>query len=382
MAIQTYSQNGKTLFRVRVQIKSTKYPSLRVSEQCSGVESPEKAQKIEAQFQKSCERLMLEKELKRSVSGQNWSEVLIAWYESQRDIRVKFGGISIDTLDDYYKSMKKWLAPFDYMPCSEITTLSLMEVFNKMTDAGMSLCHRRKIKRNIKSVFEYGLQSGMINLIRIPTHDLVLKKDEQKRPEILTVGEIRILIETAYAKNHPWRHVWSLALLTGMRNGELFALKWSDVDLDNKLLTVARSYNCRKKAIKSTKAGYWRDVPVSNDCLRILNELRAERGNEEFILPRLARWAHGIQAQELRTFCMENGLPSIKFHTLRACFGTQLLRQGISSAVVMKICGWKDLKTMQHYIRLAGIEVAGATDGLNFMPPEEIAANVVAFKRG
>jgi hypothetical protein len=37
----------------------------------------------------------------------------------------------------------------------------------------------------------------------------------------------------------------------------------------------------------------------------------------------------------------------------------------------MKICGWKDLKTMQRYIRLASIDEAGATETLRFVPTEE-----------
>jgi integrase len=45
-----------------------------------------------------------------------------------------------------------------------------------------------------------------------------------------------------------------------------------------------------------------------------------------------------------------------------------MLRQGVEVARVMKICGWKELKTMQHYVRLAGIEIEGATDGLKIFP--------------
>ena len=37
----------------------------------------------------------------------------------------------------------------------------------------------------------------------------------------------------------------------------------------------------------------------------------------------------------------------------------------------MKICGWRDLKTMQRYIRLAGIDEAGATEVLRFILTEE-----------
>lgn len=91
----------------------------------------------------------------------------------------------------------------------------------------------------------------------------------------------------------------------------------------------------------------------------------------DFIFPRAWEWDKGEQARVLRAFCIGNGLPSIRFHALRACFATQLISTGIPATVVMKICGWKDLKTMQRYIRLAGVDEAGATESLRFVPTEE-----------
>ena len=379
MAIQTYSKNGKTLYRVRVQTRSSQYPDIRLSEQLSGVRSESEAIKYEAKIQRELDRKVLEMETQRSIKGQTWGAVLRHWYQSQGEIRVKFGSMSRSTLDDYYSGMKRWMVVFEHKPCADITPLDLMQLFNEMSDKGVSLGHRRKLRTRIKAVFEHGIQTGLINIMKNPAHDLVLKKSEEKKPEILTAGECKKLIELAYVHQHEWRHVWALALLTGMRNGELYALQWSDIDWEQKLITVARAYNGRTKKISTTKAGYWRDVPMSQDCIRLLKELRCERGNQEYVLPRLPRWGNGIQAAVLRTFCMEHGLPSVRFHTLRACFGTQLLRQGVSSAIVMKIAGWKDLKTMQRYIRLAGVEVTGATDKLSVLPPEEIAANVVSL---
>jgi integrase len=172
------------------------------------------------------------------------------------------------------------------------------------------------------------------------------------------------LIEYAHGANHPWKRIWAVALLTGMRSGELYALTWKDVDFENKLINVNKSYNCRMRLTKSTKAGYWRQVPMSQDLERILRDQSGETKDAENVFGRSWEWDRGLQARVLRRFCFIYGLPSIKFHTLRACFATQMLRQGVEAAKVMKVCGWKELKTMQHYVRLAGIEIQGVTEGL------------------
>lgn len=162
-----------------------------------------------------------------------------------------------------------------------------------------------------------------------------------------------------------------------MRNGELYALLWSDVDWDNNAITVSKSYNSRLKCVKSTKAGYWRTVPISSELKALLLELKAHAGDRPTVLPRMRQWTLGYQASELRKFCLGAGLPSIRFHALRACFATQLIRNGVAPIQIQKICGWKDLKTMQRYIRLAGIEIAGATEPLRVLPEPDVAAKVV-----
>jgi hypothetical protein len=48
----------------------------------------------------------------------------------------------------------------------------------------------------------------------------------------------------------------------------------------------------------------------------------------------------------------------------------------------MKICGWRDLKTMEFYIRVAGVDEKGATDCLSTMPSEaQVMDNVVELFR-
>ncbi len=175
-----------------------------------------------------------------------------------------------------------------------------------------------------------------------------------------------------------------MGLLTGMRSGEMHALLWTDVDLANRKITVSKSFNKRLNLVKSTKAGYWRTVPVSDELFSLLMELKATAGSNAHVLPRFWEWSQGLQAEVLRKFCLGIGIRSVCFHSLRACFATQLLAHDIAPARVMKICGWRDLKTMQRYVRLAGIDEKGATQVLKVLPSDAAVmaevVNLFAFK--
>jgi integrase len=233
---------------------------------------------------------------------------------------------------------------------------------------GYSKSHRKTVKVIVNRIFTYGIDFRIISGIdRSPAFGISLGREEEKMPEILNLDQIRLLMTEGQRLNDPWYTVWFLALTTGCRNGELYALLWSDVDFVNREIAITKSFNARKKIIKSTKGGYWRTVPISDELYKFLKELKATAGDRAEVLKKPPRWSHGEQANYLREFCKSTNLPSVRFHTLRACFATQLIRTGVPPIQIMKICGWKDLKTMQRYIRLAGIEIKGATNSLRVL---------------
>jgi integrase len=56
------------------------------------------------------------------------------------------------------------------------------------------------------------------------------------------------------------------------------------------------------------------------------------------------------------------GLPRIRFHDLRATWCTLMLQNGIEPIKVMKMGGWKNIATMEIYIRKAGVDIGGITN--------------------
>jgi integrase len=163
-----------------------------------------------------------------------------------------------------------------------------------------------------------------------------------------------------------------------MRSGELQAMEWEDIDGKNGLIRVSKSYNRKIEALKCPKNGQWRNVDINPQLWDIIKCLRVERGHERFILPEFAEWKYGYAGKGLRKFLQQIGIQKdVTFHTLRACFATQLLSTGVEAMKVMRMGGWNDLKTFQIYLRMSGVDVKGIAGSLDVIPSRDMTNNVI-----
>lgn len=381
MAVVSYIENEKTLWKVYVNVRSHSDPGIRVQSRKKGIETEKAA---------LAEEKRLIRELSAAVAqlegvGLHWGTIIDRWEAAK--LSEPESTYVPSTVMDYANILRRWTFPWLRRPASELSKGDGREVLRLMEHEGKARKYQSNIRNIVNVVYDWAVEEKLIRGggLESPMRGLQVHSAKgEPVPDIFTIEEIRKLLVEARRLQHPWYPVWALALLTGMRSGELHALLWTDVDFTNRRITLSKSFNTRMKAVKCTKAGYWRTVPISEELYQLLSELKATAGDREHVLPRFRDWDKGEQARILRTFCKSVGLPSIRFHALRACFATQLLAHDIAPARVMKICGWKDLKTMQRYIRLAGIEERGATEVLKVLPSDEAlmgeVVNLFEFK--
>lgn len=120
-------------------------------------------------------------------------------------------------------------------------------------------------------------------------------------------------------------------------------------------------------------------VELAPSLIPILEQLKLQTYATGFVLPHHPRWTKGEQARELRMFLMGIGLPQIRFHDLRATWATLMMSKGVEPIKVMIMGGWQDLKTMQIYMRKAGIDIKGITDCLDFQSNRGGTGTVLDF---
>ncbi|MEQ1722681.1 MAG: site-specific integrase [Pseudobdellovibrio sp.] len=290
--------------------------------------------------------------------------------------QIRINGYTQKTIYSIETCLRKYSAHLNNRYVDTIKTVEIFEIINQMTCNTVG--HKGFILKSLNNVFDHAVNCGYIN--RNPTPKLKLKAPEKIMP-VLTEPQVTILLQQARDLSSEWYPIWAAAVFTGMRSGELFALKKNNINIEDRTILVSESWNS-SDGFKCTKSGHDRIVEIAKPLIPIFKELVAASPESEFLLPRLPKWYKGEQARCLRHFLVGIGLPPVRFHDLRATWATMMLAKGVAPAKVMSIGGWRDMETMMIYMRKAGLDIKGATDCLdNVFNPAVSTAKVVSFHR-
>tara|TARA_R110002072_G_scaffold534_8_gene4299 strand:- start:51958 stop:53091 length:1134 start_codon:yes stop_codon:yes gene_type:complete len=377
MAVSSYQKNGKTLFKAYINERSKIDRKIRVQRSKSGFENEAEARREE----KKLVRLVVEEIASIESKGITWKELIYRW-EMCAINNMAGKKYSRPAINDHVSTLDLHTHAWQNKRVRELGRSDGRYLINSLTKESYSLSRIKAIKGSINKVWTWGVEEGLISGgIKSPVHGLVIESEKNKYKPILTLNEVKKLMYEAQLREHPWRHIWAIALLTGMRSGELFALTWDDIDFDNNIIRITKSYSPRIRGIKSTKNSEWRNAHISKELKQVLIELKQNHYSGENVLPRLSGWNCGLAGNALRAFLIRIGIDKyVTFHTLRACFATHVLASGVEPTKVMKMGGWADFKTFQIYIRMAGVDVKGVTDNFRVMPELGLLDNVIKLK--
>lgn len=364
MAIKAYSVKGKKLYEVYVNGFDAR--AKRTQMRKRGIESITKAKDLEFEFERE---LAIKKE---GSVHERWGE----WFEEC--LKIMKVNYRPSTVYSYEKTARRWIqASWENREIRKITNMDVHELIFETLPSEVTMHTRKYVLKIVKRIFQMALDNGKMD--RNPALGLIVKVPESPK-KVLTNSEAEAFLRQARLTNHRFFPIWAMALFTGCRSGELYALKWTDVDMEARTISVSRSWNS-KNGFTSTKNQKSRMVPISDELMVFLKKLRMERGKEEFVLPHLQEWTRGEAAKVTKVFCKAIGVTDIRFHDLRATFITNLLARGVPLAVVMSIVGHADMETTNVYLRQAGVEIQGGTDKLGYKIPSEQNAQLLQLVR-
>lgn len=188
--------------------------------------------------------------------------------------------------------------------------------------------------------------------------------------DFLSRNEVTALLSHAKTHAADVYPMLAMAIYTGLRKGELCGLRWRDIDVTTRRLTIARSY------AGAPKSGKPRHLRLPDVLVPVLDEWsrRCPKTNEDLVfparrrdgtwgLPRDASVLFGLPALLRDAGCR---VPAHPWHTLRHTFASHFVMAGGNILTLQKILGHTDVKITLVYAHLAPDFVADEMNRLKF----------------
>lgn len=267
------------------------------------------------------------------------------------------------TFDSYEMLVRRHLKPaLGHVPLRDLRPEQLQHIYNEKVKEGISATTTRLHHVILSNALAQAEKNALVarNVCRL----VELPRQTRQEMKTLTLEQIKNQLLPAIEHDRFFAAIY-IDFTTGLRRGELLALRWCDVDLKLKVLhvrqTLVRASN-RTGYIGTTKTqlvfqepkteASRRTVALTDEAIVVLRKHKAEQAEERL---KLGAGYHDLDL----VFCQADGkpvdtrnfnqyftqvlhragLPHIRLHDLRHTYATLLFEQGVHPKVVQSILG-------------------------------------------
>jgi integrase len=238
---------------------------------------------------------------------------------------------------------------------------------SRMENDGISAATRNRHLAMLKSMFQCAIKWELMR--ENPARGIPKLRETGARTRFLDLSEIQRLIKAA---SNRFRPLLIAAIHTGMRRGELFNLRWPDIDLSNRILYVRQS-----------KSGKQRAIPIDQTFYDVLRALPS-RFQKGYVFPSPSK--QGFPMVELkhtfRRLAKSAGIENVRFHDLRHTFASHLVMNGVDIRTVQELLGHASLTMTMRYAHLAPVHRTRALQILDSALATDTKTDTVANQAG
>lgn len=260
--------------------------------------------------------------------------------------------IKLSTYSNYCYKLSRYLLPhLGTTPLYQVTSERIQEIIDifmkeKISPSSIQIIHCL-LKKTLNDAKKQGL------LYQNPCDAVKLPKRIPRKVRALTIEQQRSLLKVVDKSDDNKDQAVILALNTGMRIGEIAALKWSDIDFNRGIISITQTCNRVKSsdnqrtivnydAVKSTASH--RIIPMNQKVWKLLKRLK-EKSDAEFVFsigdkgcePRVLTYHFHQLRKKAR-------LENIHFHQLRHTFATRCLEAKVGITSVSALLGHASTK--------------------------------------
>lgn len=266
---------------------------------------------------------------------------------------------------------------FGSRPVAALTAADVESMLARMAAKGRSAKTRLNVYTTLSAILDYAVSQGWRDdnpcaaveapVIEETAHEGIAYLDPDEIAALLRAVEL----DGEYGSTD--RALYAVATMCGLRQGELLALRWRDVDWTAERLRVRASFDRKEDKPPKTKAGR-RSLPLPRSAaVELERHSRATSyggpDDRVFCNPETGGpLDHSKLSRRYRAALKAAGLQHLRFHALRHSYGTRLAAAGVDLVKIKTWMGHKDINTTMIYAHYAPAENEAATVEAAFVP--------------
>lgn len=242
---------------------------------------------------------------------------------------------------------------FGHVRMNQITRQDVLAFQQEKVESGYKPAYCNRFLVLLGFCFNLAIKWEISGVEKNPVKLVSLLKANNKVERFLSKEESSRLFKAIRESPNPMlQYFVPLALLTGLRKRELLDSKWGDINFERKVWVIPRS-----------KSGYSRFIPLTEETIALLQELKRQLPNllvqeswleNPWVIP---NYRTGKPFQSIfvswDTARKKAGLHDLRIHDLRHSFASALVNKGVPIYDVQKLLGHQDVKTTERYAHLS-----------------------------
>ncbi len=298
--------------------------------------------------------------------NRNTIKTLYPQWLKEYDILIEQGHRSVGSKRHYEGDYRKHLVGSE-LENKDITKITYQEIKNYYAGITANQTITRKNLNNVKTlinhIFDYARDKNLpvINTHDIRTLDLSCKETDNE-DKVYSDEERNEVLKVCISRNDVYSRCIGLMFCLCVRVGEMKALKWSDVDFENKRVFIHRSMIqikedgvYKEKCVDRTKGRKKkcnRYQNLSELAISFLKEQRKETAFSEYVF---VSNGHTLQTnmvnRKLKHICEQAGVGYLSSHKIRFWAVTAMYDSNLPDYVIQYTAGHADPATTNHYKR-------------------------------
>ncbi len=270
-------------------------------------------------------------------------------------------GLSNSTVKDYSDDLNVFLKDFPEKRFTE--DLLESDLYDFALKEGEKDRSSSTIARRLSTLFNFYLFLSQRGIIPFAPDHVERPKEERNLPVILSFEEVERLLDAPDVTNESGsrdKAMLETMYATGLRVSELCALTLSQINVENRLITI-----------KKGKGNKQRTVPISPFALEWLQSYihnfrsknKGRKKKEVFLNLRGEPISRNYFFMQVKKYAAQAGIDTVVSpHTLRHCFATHLLENGAELRAVQEMLGHAHLSTTQIYTHVSTRRILEAYD--------------------